>query len=327
MQTLLVTGAAGFIGSSVIKTLFLRNSNVDILGIDSLNSYYDPQLKQDRLKQLSTVKGFRFEQCDLADKDKILKLVKDYQPDVILHLAAQAGVRYSLDNPFAYADSNLTGHLAVLEACRHAGKTPRLVYASSSSVYGGNTKIPFSEDDPVTQPRSLYAATKRSDELMSATYAHLYDIRSIGLRFFTVYGEWGRPDMAYWSFSEKLLTGGIIKLFNHGNLRRDFTYIDDIVAGTLACCENVSSQLAEKEHRIYNLGNNTPVGLRDFVAILEQETGVEAKMDLVDMQPGDVYETYADISKAQADFGYAPSTSLEAGLKKFVAWFRDYKGL
>ncbi len=318
-----VTGAAGFIGSYVAHALLDRN--VRVIGVDNMNDYYIPILKQTRLDRLNARDGFAFHKVDIADYDALKNIEGIAEADVIIHLAAQAGVRYSLENPFAYVASNLVGHLAILELVRHAEKKPRLVYASSSSVYGGNTKVPFSEKDEVTHPVSLYAATKRSDELLSESYAKLYDLEQIGLRFFTVYGSWGRPDMAYWSFTENILSGKPIRVFNNGDMMRDFTYIDDIVDGVIATALQPASFTSGPPHNIYNIGNNKPERLMRFIEILEQEIGSKAIMQMEPMQPGDVPATYADISAISRDYGFAPKTSLEAGLRDFVKWYQDFR--
>jgi UDP-glucuronate 4-epimerase len=323
-QTILVTGAAGFVGHFVSLALLQRGINV--IGVDNLNDYYPVTLKQARLDRLSAHAGFTFHCHDISDHTGLLALPSVNDVDVVIHLAAQAGVRYSLENPFVYAASNLVGHLSILELVRQAPKQPLLVYASSSSVYGANTKVPFSESDPVNSPVSLYAATKRADELMSESYARLYGMRQIGLRFFTVYGPWGRPDMAYWSFAEKILAGEPIKVFNHGKLERDFTYIDDVVAGVIATALQPMKPQGDVPHRIYNIGNNTPVQLMRFIEILEQAIGKKAQIQFLPMQPGDVHSTYADISAIAADYGFAPSTPLETGIPVFVDWFRAYSG-
>jgi UDP-glucuronate 4-epimerase len=320
----LVTGAAGFIGYHVSASLLEQGA--DVLGVDNLSSYYSPALKRARLARLEGRKGFRFLELDVSNRDAVAALPGREDLDTVIHLAAQAGVRHSLDKPFDYADANLTGHLAILELCRHAPKRPLLVYASSSSVYGGNSKVPFSEADRVDAPVSLYAATKRADELMSAAYASLYGIRQIGLRFFTVYGPWGRPDMAYWLFAEAILKGEPIRVFNHGKLRRDFTYIDDVTKGVVAVATQPARFDADRPHRIYNIGNNAPVELMRFIDILEARLGRKAERRMEPMQPGDVLETYADIAAISADYGFAPSTPLEQGLGRFVDWFVDYRG-
>jgi len=324
-ETVLVTGVAGFIGYFV--SLALLERGIKVIGVDNLNDYYPVALKQARLERLSPHDGFSFHCHDIADHTGLLALPGVSDVDVVINLAAQAGVRYSLENPFAYAASNLIGHLSVLEFVRHAPKRPLLVYASSSSVYGANTKVPFSESDPVNSPVSLYAATKRADELMSESYARLYGMRQVGLRFFTVYGPWGRPDMAYWSFAEKILDGEPIKVFNHGELERDFTYINDVVDGVVATALQPMRPVGDVPHRIYNIGNNTPVQLLQFIEILEQAIGKKAQMQFEPMQPGDVRSTCADISAISADYGFSPSTSLEIGIPIFVDWFRGYKGI
>jgi UDP-glucuronate 4-epimerase len=324
-ETVLVTGAAGFVGYSVSLALLERGINV--IGVDNLNDYYPVTLKQARLDRLSAHAGFTFHCHDISDHTGLLALPGVNDADVVIHLAAQAGVRYSLENPFVYAASNLVGHLSILELVRQAPKQPLLVYASSSSVYGANTKVPFSESDPVNSPVSLYAATKRADELMSESYARLYGMRQIGLRFFTVYGPWGRPDMAYWTFAEKILAGEPIKVFNHGKLERDFTYIDDVVAGVIATALQPMRPQGDVPHRIYNIGNNTPVQLMRFIEVLEQAIGQKAQVQFEPMQPGDVHSTYADISAIAADYDFAPSTPLEIGIPMFVDWFRNYMGL
>ncbi|MEQ8178423.1 MAG: NAD-dependent epimerase/dehydratase family protein [Amphiplicatus sp.] len=321
--TILVTGAAGFIGSYVARALIDRGASV--IGVDNLNDYYSPDLKRARLAGLKGNARFAFHEGDIADHEALKRLPGVMEVDHVAHLAAQAGVRYSLQNPFAYAQSNLVGHLSVLELVRAAPKKPKLVYASSSSVYGANTKVPFAETDPVTQPVSLYAATKRADELMSETYARLYGIEAVGLRFFTVYGPWGRPDMAYWSFTENILDRKPIRVFNNGDLSRDFTWIDDIVKGVVATIEKPMTKTGDVAHRLYNIGNNKPVKLTRFIEILEKACGAEAIKEMAPMQPGDVHATYADIDAIAADYGFAPTTSLETGIPLFVDWFRQYR--
>ncbi len=317
----LITGVAGFIGFHTANRLAALGHQV--VGVDNLNDYYSVELKRARLARLG--KSVRFERLDIANADALRALMATEQPHVVIHLAAQAGVRHSLDNPFAYAHSNLLGHLSVLEACRHTKALSHLIYASSSSVYGGNTKAPFSEDDRVDQPVSLYAATKRADELMSASYAHLYGVRQIGLRFFTVYGPWGRPDMAYWLFVERILRGEPIRVFNHGDMRRDFTHIDDIVNGIEAITLSEPQFSAdERPHRIYNIGNHRPVSLTDFIATLERHLGRNAIQNLEPMQPGDVYETFADITHLQRDYGFRPTIEIDEGLRDFVDWYLEY---
>ncbi len=318
-----LTGAAGFIGSYVAHALLDRG--IAVLGVDNLNDYYSPALKQGRLDALMNREGFTFHPLDIADHEGLKALPGGGDVDRIVHLAAQAGVRYSLENPFAYATSNLVGHLSVLELARHAPKRPPVVYASSSSVYGANTKVPFSEKDPVVQPVSLYAATKRADELMSESYARLYGVPQIGLRFFTVYGPWGRPDMAYWSFAENIMAGSPIRVFNNGDMMRDFTYIDDIVAGVVATVVEPMKPAEGPPHRIYNIGNNRPVKLMRFIEILEEAIGKKAVKEFLPMQPGDVHATYADIDAIAADYGFRPRTRLEDGIPIFVEWYRGWR--
>lgn len=320
-MTILVTGAAGFIGFHATRALLASGERV--VGIDNLNAYYDPALKQARLDALDGQAGFRFERIDLADDAAVMALVERERPRRILHLAAQAGVRYSLENPFAYARSNLLGHLAVLEAARRLGEDlDHLVYASSSSVYGERSAVPFAETDASETPASLYAATKRSDELMTASYCSLYKIPATGLRFFTVYGPWGRPDMAYWLFADAMLSGRPIKVFNNGDMERDFTYIDDIV-------EPLGRILADDpergRHAVYNIGGSSPVRLMDMIETLERALGVTAEKIMMPMQPGDVTRTYADTRRLEADYGYKPSIRLEEGLPKFADWYRGWR--
>tara|TARA_R110002072_G_scaffold123048_30_gene258183 strand:- start:282 stop:1265 length:984 start_codon:yes stop_codon:yes gene_type:complete len=320
----LITGAAGFIGSHVSHALLDQGARV--LGLDSLNDYYDPSLKTARLARLEARDGFTFAKLNLADRDAVFQLVAE-NPEVthVLHLAAQAGVRYSLVDPFAYVDANVMGQLVVMEACRRLPRLTHLVYASSSSVYGANEKQPFSEADRVDQPVSIYAATKRAGELLAHAYSGLHGLPAVGLRFFTVYGPWGRPDMAYYGFTEKILAGQPIELFNRGEMRRDFTYIDDIVQGVLACLTRVpDSSDGKAGHKIYNLGNNQPETLKQFVALLEKHCGRTAEKTLLPMQPGDVPETYADIALAQRDLAFQPKTSLDEGLGRFMEWYKRY---
>ncbi|MES2089077.1 MAG: NAD-dependent epimerase [Pseudomonadota bacterium] len=332
----LVTGAAGFIGMHTAIALLKRGD--EVVGIDNLNDYYSPQLKQDRLAHIAQqLPGapFRFEALDLADNPGMAALFERERFDRVVHLAAQAGVRYSLQNPHAYAQSNLVGFVNVLEGCRHH-HVEHLVYASSSSVYGGNVKMPFAEGDPVNHPVSLYAATKKANELMAHTYSHLYNLPTTGLRFFTVYGPWGRPDMAPMLFAKAILAGEPIKVFNHGQMRRDFTYIDDIVAGVLATldrCPQANPDF-DREHpdssgswapyKIFNIGNNEPVALMDFISTMEQALGKTAEKDFQPMQPGDVVATYADTSSLQAWTGQQPTVSIEQGVTEFVKWYRNY---
>jgi len=322
-MAVLVTGAAGFIGMHISAALLKRGEHV--IGIDNLNDYYRVALKEARLATLTSQRGFHFERLDLAETEALLRFTRAHPGiDRIVHLAAQPGVRYSVDHPRAYITANLVAQLEVLEACRHLPKLKHLVFASSSSVYGGNTKLPFAVEDPVDQPRSLYAATKKSDELMSYCYAHLYRLPTTGLRFFTVYGPWGRPDMAPWLFTEAIIAGKPIKLFNHGKMRRDFTYIDDIVAGTIACLDKPPAKSAEPPYRLYNLGNSSSEELTRFVAILEAAIGKPAIVERVPMPPGDIEATYADINATTRDFGFVPKTALAEGLPRFVAWYRDH---
>jgi UDP-glucuronate 4-epimerase len=330
MSKVLVTGSAGFIGFHLIQKLLNRGD--EIVGIDNLNDYYDPQLKHDRLEILNAhpnSKSYSFIKLDLADRVGIEQLFKDHQFDIVVNLGAQAGVRYSIENPHAYVDSNLVGFVNVLEGCRHS-QVKHLVYASSSSVYGMNSKQPFSTEDRVDYPISLYAATKKSNELMAHTYSHLYNIPTTGLRFFTVYGPMGRPDMAYFSFTKKILNGETIDVFNNGEMQRDFTYIDDIVEGITRVMDKIpesqSSDItnAKAPYKIYNIGNNQPVTLRRFITAIETACGKKAKENLLPMQAGDVPITYADVDELIADTGFKPSTSIEDGIGKFVDWYINY---
>ncbi len=322
-DAVLVTGAAGFIGHAVSQQLVARGESV--IGIDNLNDYYDPKLKAARLENLQKLTGFQFAELDVSDAEGVRKLVQDNGVKRIIHLAAQAGVRYSIDNPFAYQKSNLEGHLSLLEASRHAPDFEHLVYASSSSVYGDKPMggEGFVEEEPAVDPVSLYAATKRSCELMSASYAKLYGFPQTGLRFFTVYGPWGRPDMAYFGFTKKILAGEPIEVYGEGKMARDFTYIDDIVDGILGSLDNPP---ASGEHRVLNIGDSRPVGLMDMIEALEQALGMKAEKIMRPMQPGDVTATYADVSKLHALTGYEPEVMLEDGLKRFVGWYRDFYG-
>lgn len=324
MVKVLVTGAVGFIGFHLSQHLLARGDF--IVGIDNINSYYDVSLKKSRLKQLKYSGNFNFFQIDLADKYRISELFTNHNFDYVIHLAAQAGVRYSLENPHAYVDSNLVGFVNILEGCRH-GKVKHLIYASSSSVYGTNTKIPFSTQDNVDHPISLYAATKKANELMAYTYSHLYKIPSTGLRFFTVYGPWGRPDMAYFLFTKAIMEGKPIKVFNHGKMKRDFTYIDDIVEGIVRVSSTIP-QGSELDNnvpaKVYNIGNNKPVELMTFIEVLENCLGKKAIKEFLPMQPGDVPMTYADIDDLINDVGFSPHTSIEEGLEKFVQWYKSY---
>ena len=344
-KTVLVTGAAGFIGSFLSERLLSDFEDIRVIGFDSVNDYYDIRLKESRLEKLQKHRNFIFIKANLADKDKVSEVFREYSPQIVVNLAAQAGVRYSITNPDAYIESNLIGFYNILEACRHSyddGATPveHLVYASSSSVYGSNKKVPYSTDDKVDNPVSLYAATKKSDELMAHAYSKLYNIPSTGLRFFTVYGPAGRPDMAYFGFTDKLLRGETIRIFNYGNCKRDFTYIDDIVEGVVRVMQgaperkNGEDGLPVPPYAVYNIGNQNPENLLDFVDILQQEliaAGVlpndydfEAHKQLVPMQPGDVPVTYADTTPLERDYGYKPSTDLRTGLRNFARWYKDF---
>ena len=325
-MTILVTGAAGFIGYHVSKALLDRGEQV--IGIDSLNDYYDPVLKRARLAQLKGRNGFSFHRIDVADGEAMLALVgAERAIDRVVHMAAQAGVRYSLENPHAYVESNVMGQLVLLEACRQLPKLEHLVYASSSSVYGANEKLPFSVEDRVDAPVSLYAATKRAAELITESYAQLYRLPATGLRFFTVYGPWGRPDMSAYIFTKAIFEGRPIQVFNKGEMRRDFTYIDDIVAGVLAAVDRPPGTGETPPHRLYNLGNHRSEDLMHFIAVLEEACGREAEKVFTDMQPGDVKETFADIESARRELGFEPRTTIDEGLPRFVAWFREYHGL
>jgi UDP-glucuronate 4-epimerase len=329
-MTILVTGAAGFIGYGVSDRLLARGER--IIGIDNLNDYYPVSLKKDRLNALEQAHGqaFEFVKVDFADTEALTSAIDGKGVDAIIHLGAQAGVRYSLHNPHAYVRSNLVGHLNILEAARHIG-VRHLVYASSSSVYGGNVKLPFSVEDRVDRPLSLYAATKRSDELMSEAYANLYRIPQTGLRFFTVYGPWGRPDMAMWIFTKAILAGQPVMLFNEGDMRRDFTFIDDIVSGVIACLDNPPADDGQAKaggstspHRLYNIGNHKSEELGRMVSLIEQACGREAIVELHPLQPGDVTDTFADIDAIRADLGFQPTTPIDEGIPKFVEWYRRY---
>jgi len=344
-KTVLVTGAAGFIGSFLSERLLSDFEDIRVIGFDSVNDYYDIRLKESRLEKLQKHRNFIFIKANLADKDKVSEVFREYSPQIVVNLAAQAGVRYSITNPDAYIESNIIGFYNILEACRHSyddGATPveHLVYASSSSVYGSNKKVPYSTDDKVDNPVSLYAATKKSDELMAHAYSKLYNIPSTGLRFFTVYGPAGRPDMAYFGFTNKLLRGETIRIFNYGNCKRDFTYIDDIVEGVVRVMQGAPERkdgedgLPVPPYAVYNIGNQNPENLLDFVDILQQEliaAGVlpndydfEAHKQLVPMQPGDVPVTYADTTPLERDYGYKPSTDLRTGLRNFARWYKDF---
>jgi len=323
---ILLTGAAGFIGSHTAQRLLDRGDTVT--GIDNLNDYYDPALKEARLAGLRERPGFGFQRLDIADRAAMEALFAGTRFDAVVHLAAQAGVRYSITNPHAYLESNLSGFGHVLEGCRAQG-VGHLVYASSSSVYGGNTKMPFEESDPVDHPVSLYAATKKANELMAHTYSHLYRLPATGLRFFTVYGPWGRPDMAYFSFTKAVLEGRPIDVFNHGDMKRDFTWIDDIVEGVLRVLDKPATPPAEgaAPHRVFNIGNHDPVQLMEFIACIERATGREAVKRLLPMQPGDVPATYASTTALRDWVGFAPATPLAEGIHRFVRWYRGYYGV
>ena len=330
---ILLTGAAGFIGMTTALKLLARGD--EVVGLDNLNDYYDVNLKHSRLNRLTPSKNFSFVKLDVADRDGIAGLFALEKFDRVIHLAAQAGVRYSLQNPHAYIESNVVGFTNILEGCRHA-KVQHLVYASSSSVYGGNTKMPFSEHDSVDHPVSLYAATKKANELMAHTYSHLYGLPTTGLRFFTVYGPWGRPDMALFLFTKAILEGRAIDVFNHGNMRRDFTFVDDIVEGVVRVLDRVATPDAAYDavkadpatsnapYRVFNIGNNNPVALLDFIACIEKELGTTAQKNLLPLQDGDVPETYANTDALNQWVGFVPGTSIESGIGRFVAWYRDY---
>ena len=318
----LITGAAGFIGYHVASVLLGQGETV--FGIDNLNDYYTPDLKHARLEKLGVYEKFEFAEIDLANDEALDAFVSGKPIRKIIHLAAQAGVRYSIENPRAYVQSNLVGHVNMLEIARHLDGLEHMLYASSSSIYGGRTEMPFLEEDRADTPVSLYAATKKSNELMSHTYAHLYGIPLTGLRFFTVYGPLGRPDMAYFSFTKRILAGEEIQVFNHGDMLRDFTYIDDIVDGILRIAQNGPVERDGPPHGVYNIGNNNPEKLEDFLSILEEELGVKAKRKNLPMQPGDVPITAADITAISRDYGFEPTTDLREGLRKFVRWYRQY---
>lgn len=321
-KTYLITGGAGFIGFYLSKGLLEKGA--EVIGIDNLNDYYEVSLKEERLSLLKPFERYTFIREDIADKAVVMKIFEKYQPQVVINLAAQAGVRYSIDNPDAYIQSNIVGFFNILEGCRYH-PVEHLVFASSSSVYGGNKKVPFSTEDKVDQPVSLYAATKKSNELMAYSYSKLYGIPLTGLRFFTVYGPMGRPDMAYYKFAKKIMNGEPIQIYNNGDMRRDFTYIDDIIIGI----ENILCNPPAKDengaaYKIYNIGNNQPEQLMDYISVLEKCLGKKAEKEYLPMQPGDVYETYADVQELMNDFGFKPSTTIEEGLSKFAEWFLDY---
>ena len=323
-MTTLITGIAGFIGSHLARNLLIRGDK--ILGIDNISDYYDVNLKYDRLNSLKSYKNFIFEKIDISNYSDLEKIIKKYKVSKICHLAAQAGVRYSLEAPMEYIKSNIVGHLNMLEICRNY-EIRNIVYASSSSVYGGNTKVPFSISDRVDNPVSLYAATKRSDELMSYTYNHLYGINTIGLRFFTVYGPWGRPDMATWIFTKKIINEEPIEVFNNGNMERDFTYIDDIINGTVSILDSCKDDSNDNFSKVYNIGNNKPENLLNFISLIEENLGKKAIKIMKPLQKGDVPNTYADIKDIQADYNFTPKTKLAEGIPKFIEWFKSYHNL
>ena len=335
-MAILVTGAAGFIGSSCAQRLLARGE--EVIGLDDFNDYYDPELKEARTRVLEAESGFRMVRMKCEDRESMSKLFATGEIDRVIHLAAQAGVRYSLENPYAYTDSNLSGFITILEGCRHNG-IKHLVYASSSSVYGGNTNLPFSVNDSVDHPLSLYAATKKANEAMAHTYSHLFGLPTTGLRFFTVYGPWGRPDMAPFKFTKAILNGEPIKVFNHGHHSRDFTYVDDIVEGVTKTLDKVSTPNPGYEPnepdpgsssapwRVYNIGNGNPVPLMKFIGLIEETLGRKAELELLPMQPGDVPDTCADVTALRDDVGYAPSTPVEVGVPRFVEWYREYYGV
>jgi UDP-glucuronate 4-epimerase len=312
---ILITGAAGFIGYHLTKS-FLEEGSL-ILGIDNINKYYDQSLKKSRLKKLKNFKNFLFEQIDISDREALEGSFKKFNPDIVVNLAAQAGVRYSIINPYEYASSNIIGFLNIIELCRH-NNVKGFIYASSSSVYGGNEQIPFSVEDRVDNPISFYAATKKSNELIANSYSNLYGLHTTGLRYFTVYGPWGRPDMAYYIFTKKIFNGEPISVFNNGDMKRDFTYIDDIILGTKSAINK------NYKCEIFNLGNNKSEQLMDMINIIEKEIGVNAKIDYQDMQPGDVKETYADINKSKEMLNYSPRISIYEGIPKFVKWYKNH---
>lgn len=330
---ILVTGCAGFIGFHTAQRLLA--SGATVVGLDNLNAYYSPQLKQDRLALLSESNRFAFHKIDLVEKDAVADLVNRVRPDCVIHLAAQAGVRWSITNPWAYVDSNLVGFLSILEACRH-NEVGHLIYASSSSVYGSNTKLPFAVEDTVDHPVSLYAATKKANELMAHTYSHLYRLPTTGLRFFTVYGPWGRPDMAMWKFTEAILAGRPIELYNHGSMRRDFTYVDDVVESIVRLTERPATAnpqwsghspdpaTSNAPWRVYNIGNHSPVELLHVVSLLEQNLGKAAIRHLVPIQPGDVPATYADVEALAEAVDFSPATPIDVGIASFIDWYRKY---
>lgn len=318
----MITGGAGFIGFHLSKSLLDKGASV--LGFDNMNDYYDIKLKEARIHELEGRDGYRFEKADLSDKEQVFSLFETYQPDIVINLGAQAGVRYSIENPDAYMQSNMMGFYHILEACRRH-PVEHLVFASSSSVYGSNKKVPFSTEDMVDGPVSLYAATKKSNELMAHAYSKLYQIPVTGLRFFTVYGPFGRPDMAYYKFALKIMNGEKIQIFNNGDMYRDFTYVDDVIKGMInILCNPPQANENGVKYKIYNIGNHEPVKLMDFIAELERQLGKEADKEYLPMQPGDVYRTYADVTDLMKDFDFKPDTPIKEGLRKFVEWFKEY---
>ncbi|MDX1583036.1 MAG: NAD-dependent epimerase [Thermoanaerobaculia bacterium] len=336
MTRYLVTGAAGFIGFHTSLALLARGD--EVVGLDNFNEYYDPKLKEDRAAELEPHDRFMMIRADVEDTEAMNRAFEEQEPEVVIHLAAQAGVRYSLENPMAYVQSNLVGFGNILEGCRH-NEVRHLVYASSSSVYGGNTSMPFSVHDTVDHPISLYAASKKANELMAHTYSHLYGLPTTGLRFFTVYGPWGRPDMALFLFTRAILAGEPIQVFNHGNMKRDFTYIDDIVEGVVRVADEIAMpnsswssddpdpSTSSAPYRIYNIGNNAPVELMDFIRTIEEKIGKKAEIEYLPMQPGDVRATYADVEDLMNDVGFRPATPIGVGVERFVRWYREYYGV
>jgi len=315
VDRILVTGAAGFIGFHLSKSLL--DDGFEVLGIDNLNDYYDPNLKLARLEQLNPYKNFTFDKIDISDRKSLTKAFTDFKPKKVVNLAAQAGVRYSIENPYAYMNSNLVGFLNIIELCRH-NNVKGLIYASSSSVYGGNTKIPFSVEDRVDNPISLYAASKKSNELIANSYSHLYGLHTTGLRYFTVYGPWGRPDMAMFIFTKKILAGEPIPVFNNGNMKRDFTYIDDIITGIRSAIHK------NYKCEVFNLGNNKSELLMDMIDLIKKELGKKAEINFLPMQPGDVKESFAEIKQSEEKLGFKPTTSIEEGIPKFIKWYKKY---
>ncbi len=325
-MAILVTGAAGFIGYHTSMRLLDRGE--EVVGVDNVNDYYSVALKRARLERLKARNGFSMHEIDLADRDAFAAFARDLRGvKRVVHLAAQAGVRYSLDHPFAYVDANLVGHMSILELCRHMDGFEHLVYASSSSVYGGNTKLPFAVEDRTDSPVSLYAATKKANEHMSYCYSHLYDMPQTGLRFFTVYGPWGRPDMALYIFAKAITEGKPIRVFNHGDMKRDFTYVDDIVTGVVASLDNPPAGNGAAPHRVYNIGNHRSEPLMRLISVLEDALGKKAQTVMEPMQMGDVKETYADIEAIRRDLGYEPTIPIDVGVPRFVEWYREYHGV